>query len=48
VLSESDFRSWLNMPNEQLDDRTPIELIRNGEADTVADLAEDMLTGSPT
>ena len=48
VLPESDFRSWLNMPNEQLDDRTPIELIRNGEADTVAELAEDMLTGSPT
>jgi len=47
VLSESDFRSWLNMPNEQLDDRTPIELIRNGKADTVADLAEDMLTGNP-
>jgi hypothetical protein len=47
VLSESDFRSWLNMPNEQFDDRTPIELIRNGKADTVADLAEDMLTGNP-
>jgi hypothetical protein len=48
VLPESDFRSWLNMPDEQLDDRTPIELLRNGEADTVADLAEDMLTGIPS
>jgi hypothetical protein len=47
VLSESDFRSWLNMPNEQLGVRTPIELIRSGKADTVADLAEDMLTGNP-
>lgn len=48
VLSESDFRSWLNMPNEQLGDHTPIELIRDGKADTVADLAEDMLTGNPS
>jgi hypothetical protein len=48
VLPESDFRSWLNMPDGQLDDRTPIELLRNGEADTVADLAEDMLTGIPS
>jgi hypothetical protein len=48
VLSKSDFRSWLNMPNEQLDDRTPIDLVRRGQADVVADLAEDMLSGSPT
>jgi hypothetical protein len=34
------------MPNEQLGDRTSIELIRDGEADTGAHLAEDMLTGS--
>jgi hypothetical protein len=36
------------MPDGQLDDRTTIELLRNGEADTVADLAEDMLTGIPS
>jgi len=48
VLSETDFRSWLNMPNEQLDERTPIEVVRSGKAEVVADLAEDMLSGSPT
>jgi hypothetical protein len=47
-LSESDFRSWLNMPNEQLDERTPIDVVRSGKAEVVADLAEDMLTGSPS
>lgn len=47
VISESDFRSWLNMPNEPLHGRTPIELIRSGKANTVADLAEDMLSGNP-
>ena len=48
VLPASDFRSWLNMPNEELEERTPIELVRNGKAEVVADLAEDMLTGSPS
>lgn len=48
VLAESDFRSWLNMPNDQLDEETPLALIRGGEVGIVADLAEDMLTGSPT
>lgn len=47
VLSEHDFRSWLNMSNDTLDGRTPIDVIRRGQADVVADLAEDMLTGSP-
>ena len=47
VLSKRDFRSWLNMASEQLDGRTPIDLLRGGQADVVADLAEDMLTGSP-
>ena len=47
VLSQRDFRSWLNMANEQLDGRAPIDLVRAGKAGVVADLAEDMLTGSP-
>ena len=46
LLSESDLRSWLNMPNDQLDRRTPIELLRSGKADAVADLAADMLSGN--
>ena len=31
----------------QLDGRTPIDDIRRGQAGVVADLAQDMLTGSP-
>lgn len=47
VLPPGDFRSWLNMPNQQLDELAPIEIIRRGQVGVVADLAEDMLTGSP-
>jgi hypothetical protein len=47
-LSQGAFRSFLNMANEQLDDRTPLEVIRSGRVEVVADLVEDMLTGSPT
>jgi hypothetical protein len=48
VLSEVDFRSWLNMPNEQLDEFSPLDVIRQGKAGAVADLAENMLLGNPT
>ena len=47
VLAEADFRSWLNMPNEQLDQRSPLDVVRQGMAETVADLAENMLLGNP-
>jgi hypothetical protein len=47
LLSDFDFRSWLNMSNDQLDDRTPIDVIREGKSEVIADLAADMLTGSP-
>jgi hypothetical protein len=47
ILDSSDFRRWLNMPNIELDGRTPLALIRAGKTDVVADLTEDMLTGSP-
>jgi len=48
VLAEVDFRSWLNMPNEQLDKLSPLDVIRQGKAGAVADLAENMLLGNPT
>jgi hypothetical protein len=48
VLSEPDFRSWLNMSNEQLDKLSPLDVIRQGKAGAVADLAENMLLGNPT
>lgn len=47
VLEQDEFRQWLNGSNAELDGRSPIELIRSGRADLVADLAEDILTGQP-
>ena len=48
TLSTDDFRKWLHLANDQLRDRTPLELIRDGKVGVVADLVEDMLTGSPS
>jgi len=48
VLPPEDFRAWLNMSNGLLDGHSPIQIIKRGEAAVVANLAEDMLTGSPT
>lgn len=47
VLAKSDFLRWLNMPNEHLAGSSPLGLIREGKVEAVADLAQDMLTGSP-
>jgi len=46
VLSPSDFRRWLNLPNDQLDQRSPLKVIRSGDVAVVADLTEDMLSGT--
>jgi len=48
VLSQNDFRKWLHLANDELDGRTPLEAIRHGKVAVVADLVEDMLTGSPS
>lgn len=48
LLSPEDFLVWLSMSNELLDGFPPISIIKRGEAPIVADLVEDMLTGSPT
>jgi len=48
TLSREQFRNWLHLANEQLGDRTPFELVRDGKIGAIADLVEDMLTGSPT
>ncbi len=48
TLSREDFRTWLHLPNDQLSDRTPLELIREGKVHAIADLVEDMLMGSPS
>ena len=47
VLPSEDFRAWLHLPNEQLEGRSPSAVIREGGVKTVAELAEDMLSGSP-
>ncbi len=48
VLSGEDLQAWLHLPNELLDGRSPWAVIRSGKVDAVAELAEDMLSGSPT
>jgi len=47
VLSGPDFRSWLNLANPGLEGRSPLEIVRTGRVDVVANLAEDLLTGAP-
>jgi hypothetical protein len=47
LLSQEGFLAFLNMPNDELDGKTPLDLIRKGRPAIVADLVEDMLTGSP-
>lgn len=46
VLPPEDFRKWLNMENEHLDDLRPLDVIRDHGPQVVADLVHDMLTGS--
>ncbi len=48
VLSKEEFRQWLHLANDDLEGRTPLELIRLGKVAVVAELVEDMLTGSPS
>jgi hypothetical protein len=48
VLGKEDFRRWLHQANDELEERTPLALIRQGKVAVVADLVEDMLTGSPS
>lgn len=48
VLDPADFLKWLRMPNAQLEDDSPLDLIRGGKVRIIADLAHDMLVGNPT
>jgi hypothetical protein len=47
VLPKDGFLKWLRMPNPELDDKKPLELLAGGERQVVAELVEDMLTGAP-
>jgi len=48
IFSKSDFLAWLERPNRELDDSSPMEVIKASHADIVADLVEDMLLGVPS
>jgi hypothetical protein len=50
VVTENDaeFRKWLRMPNDTLGNRTPLDLMKAGRLQDVADKVDDMLTGMPT
>ncbi len=48
ALADADFRAWLHSGNDELGGRTPLQVIQGGGAEVVADLAADLLTGSPT
>jgi CheY-like chemotaxis protein len=45
--SPQGLRIWLNSPNRELEDLTPIELLKDGKVEVVADLLEDALLGQP-
>ena len=41
------FRRWLNTPNPELSDFTPLQVIEKGKADAVADMVSAALLGQP-
>jgi hypothetical protein len=47
ILDSAEFRQWLHSESADLEGRTPLERIREGHVVVVADLVEDLLTGSP-
>ncbi len=47
VVNREGFLKWLRMPNRELDEKQPLELLAGGEGQVVADLVDDMLTGAP-
>jgi hypothetical protein len=44
---EATFRRWLNTPNPELSDFTPLQVIEKGKADAVADMVSSALLGQP-
>jgi hypothetical protein len=47
MTADADFRKWLRTPQSSLDRKSPLDVIAAGEYQVVADLVDDMLTGSP-
>lgn len=49
VLSDEEFKAWLNTPNELLEDEdAPIDYLKAGAQKPLAAVAENMLTGAST
>lgn len=46
--TDENARAWLNLPDEQLDDLTPLDVIKEGQGHVVAEMLEDMLWGQPS
>lgn len=44
---ENDARVWLNTPCSGLDNTPPMEFIKQGQSEVIADLLEDLLLGHP-
>ncbi|GAB5561835.1 MAG: hypothetical protein SynsKO_34820 [Synoicihabitans sp.] len=49
VLSDTEFKAWLNTPNEHLEDEdAPIDYLKARAQKPLAAVAENMLTGAPS
>ena len=46
--NDAEFRKWLRMPNHTFGNRTPLDLMKAGLWQELADKVDDMLTGMPT
>lgn len=47
VVKKDGFLKWLQMPNAQLDNQKPLDLLAGEGRQIVVDLVDDMLTGAP-
>lgn len=48
TIGPVELAKWLEVPNPNLGKRAPIDLARGGQWACLADLVDDMVTGSPT
>jgi hypothetical protein len=48
LLGAEGLKEWLESPNPRLGNSVPIALLKAGKWKLIADLIDDMLTGSPT
>lgn len=48
MKSDSEFRKWLKMPQELLNQQSPLDLLMKRERQVLVDFVEDALTGAPS